>query len=127
MSTDPSAVLAADLDEAIERLLSSIEWSIVRSSRPTDPRVSPNALARNDWTPRERIEWSVAATIEGDEVLDVLLPTDSGWPFRRKADATAEIERLRSRLVECYGPRSYWTDELPHDDELAALVQRFVR
>jgi hypothetical protein len=119
--------MTAVLDEAIELVLSSIEWSIVKTAAPASPRVSPNALSRNDWTPRERIEWTVSALIDGEDVLDVLLAEDAGSVFRTKTEAAAEIERLRSRLVECYGPRSYWRDDLPHDDELASLVGRFVR
>ena len=72
---------------------------------------SPNAMKRNDWTPRPKVRWDVAVTLDGVDVAGVVDPEFSrgrGFKSRKAAAEDGEIMAvvLAASMKEGWAPEN---------------------
>ena len=103
--------------EALAVVVARADWTTRREVIPAaaaPQRCSPNAMARNDWSPKDQVRFYVLVTLDGVDLTEDFAPDYFGR-HNTKKEAQRSADSARSAMAEwnkqyCYDDGSYGGD-----------------
>ena len=97
--------------EALAVVVARADWTTRREVIPAavpSRRCSPNAMARNGWSPQDQVRFYVLVTLDGVDLTEDFAPDYFG-PHNTKKEAQQSADSARSEMAD-------WNDQHGYED-----------